>query len=195
MKISRLLFGFPAIYLLIFYFLLHIAGCSKTTTVHDTTKIIVKDTVTQIKTDTLLIKDSSCNLKCGLIAYFNFNGGNLNDSSGFNNNITFNSATKTTDRFGNANNAYLFNGTSSYMTVKNNSSLNPSAITMFAILKVNDFYLGPCGGNQILSKGYPYNVNGFYDMRYFDFSSNCGAINVNNESFGGSYGDDISPGR
>ena len=141
-----------------------------------------------------MVKDSSLNLKCGLIAYFNFTGGNLNDSSGYNNNITFNSATKTADRFGNTNNAYLFNGTSSYMTVKNNLSLNPSAITMFAIIKVNDFYLGPCGGNQILSKGYPYNVTGFYDMSYFDFSSNCGAINVNNESFAGGYGDDIPQG-
>ena len=65
---------------------------------------------------------------------------------------------------------------------------------MFAIVKVNDFYLGPCGGNQILSKGYPYNVNGFYDMSYFDFASNCGAINVNNESFGGGYGDNIPLG-
>src|SRR5579862_3140240 len=172
MKTSKLLFGIPLIYFAVLMISWHSAGCSKTTTVHDTTKVIVKDTVTQIKTDTLLVKDSSCNLKCGLIAYFNFNGGNLNDSSGFNNNIAFNNAIKTSDRFGNANNAYLFNGTSSYMTVKNNSSLNPSAITMFAIVKVNDFYLGSCGGNQILSKGYPYDVNGFYDMSFFDFSSN-----------------------
>ena len=60
----------------------------------------------------------NCNLKDGLMAYYNFNGGNLNDSSGLNNNIVFNNAVKTTDRFGKANNAYLFDGSSSYMQVQ-----------------------------------------------------------------------------
>lgn len=132
--------------------------------------------------------------KTGLIASFDFNGGSLNDNSGNGNNIAFNNAVTTTDRFGKANNAYLFNGTSSYMTVKNSSSLNPSRITMFAIIKVNGYYAGPCGGNQILSKGYPYDVNGFYDMGFFDFASNCGTINTNNESFAAGFGDDIPQG-
>lgn len=129
-----------------------------------------------------------------MIAYYNFNGGNLNDSSGLNNNIFFNSATKTTDRFGTANNAYLFDGSSSYMVVKNNPSLNPNKITLFAIIKVNGFYAGSCDGNQILSKGYPYDIDGFYSMHFFDYSSNCGPPNVNNETFGGIYGDDIPQG-
>ncbi|HEV8508760.1 MAG TPA: hypothetical protein VGQ53_25370, partial [Chitinophagaceae bacterium] len=72
-------------------------------------------------------------VQTGLVAYYNFNGGSLNDGSGQGNNITFNSATQTSDRFGNPNNAYLFNGTSSYMQVPNSASLNPNNITMMAI--------------------------------------------------------------
>ena len=47
----------------------------------------------------------------GLVAYYPFNG-NSNDESGNGNNGTNNGATLTTDRFGNANKAYSFNGTS-----------------------------------------------------------------------------------
>src|SRR5579862_887272 len=84
-----------------------LAGCTKTktVTVTDTTTVTIRDTITVqdtvIVTDTLLLG----NLTDGLIAYFNFNGGNLNDSSGNNNNIVFSSATPTADRFGNLNNA------------------------------------------------------------------------------------------
>lgn len=45
-----------------------------------------------------------------LVASYPFNG-NANDASGNGNNATVNGATLTTDRFGNANSAYSFNGT------------------------------------------------------------------------------------
>ena len=51
------------------------------------------------------------NLKVGLKAYYPFSG-NANDASGNNNNGTVTGATLTTDRFGNANSAYSFNGSS-----------------------------------------------------------------------------------
>ena len=51
------------------------------------------------------------NLKAGLKAYYPFSG-NANDVSGNNNNGTVTGATLTTDRFGNANSAYGFNGSS-----------------------------------------------------------------------------------
>jgi gliding motility-associated-like protein len=51
------------------------------------------------------------NLKAGLKAYYPFSG-NANDVSGNNNNGTVNGATLTADRFGNANSAYAFNGSS-----------------------------------------------------------------------------------
>lgn len=160
-----------------------VLSCTKTDNVHDTTTTVI--------TDTIVTKDTVYDITDGLVAYFNFNGGTLKDSSGLHNDIVLNSATMTTDRFGNANNAYLFDGTSSYMTVKNASSLNPSNISMFVILKVNGFYTGSCEGNQVLSKGYPYYINGFYGIEFFDYSSNCGVppTNINNETFLGVYGD------
>jgi hypothetical protein len=56
------------------------------------------------------------------VAYYPFNG-NANDESGNGNNGTVNGATLTTDRFGNANRAYSFNGTSNYISAGSNSLL------------------------------------------------------------------------
>jgi hypothetical protein len=50
----------------------------------------------------------------GLIGSYSFTG-NANDLSGFANNGTVFGATLTTDRFGNPNSAYLFNGTTDYI--------------------------------------------------------------------------------
>ena len=49
------------------------------------------------------------NLDSGLVTYYSFNG-NANDESVNGNNGTVNGATLTTDRFGNANKAYSFDG-------------------------------------------------------------------------------------
>lgn len=57
----------------------------------------------------------------GLVAYYPFNG-NANDASGNGNNGTVSGATPTTDRFGNANQAYYFNGSSAFITVPVSSS-------------------------------------------------------------------------
>ena len=51
------------------------------------------------------------NLDSGLVAHYPFNG-NANDESGNGNDGTVNGATLTTDRFGNANKAYSFDGVS-----------------------------------------------------------------------------------
>jgi len=58
----------------------------------------------------------------GLVAYYPFNG-NANDESGNGNNGIDSGATLTTDRFGNANKAYWFNGTSNYIEVSDNPIL------------------------------------------------------------------------
>jgi hypothetical protein len=58
----------------------------------------------------------------GLEAEYNFTG-NANDASGNGNNGTVYNATLTTDRFGNANSAYSFNGSSDSILVPNSSSL------------------------------------------------------------------------
>jgi uncharacterized protein (TIGR02145 family) len=51
----------------------------------------------------------------GLVGYWPFNG-NANDESGNGNNGTVNGATLTTDRFGNANKAYSFDGVNDYVS-------------------------------------------------------------------------------
>lgn len=56
------------------------------------------------------------NLSQGLIAHFPFSG-NANDISGNNLNGTVSNAALTTDKDGNANNAYYFNGTNAYITL------------------------------------------------------------------------------
>ena len=134
-----------------------------------------------------------------MIAYYNFNGGNLNDSSGNGNNIIFSNATPTVDRFGNPNNAYLFNGDSSYMQVKNSASLNPNNITLYAIIKVYGFNQAECHGNQILSKGYPYDINGFYQLNFFPYNNGSGGncsptVDTTTEIFTGGYGDNVPQG-
>jgi hypothetical protein len=65
----------------------------------------------------------------GLVGWWPFNG-NANDESVNTNDGTVNGATLTTDRFGNSNQAYSFNGTSSFIEVANSASLN---------LGLNDF--------------------------------------------------------
>jgi hypothetical protein len=65
----------------------------------------------------------SGSLTQGLVGYWPFCG-NANDDSGRGNNGTVNGATLTTDRFGNANAAFNFNGTSSYIEIPHSTSLN-----------------------------------------------------------------------
>jgi hypothetical protein len=88
----------------------------------------------------------------GLVLYLPFNG-NTQDESGYGNHAVNTNATLTTDRNGNANKAYLFNGTSAFLRVANSASLNPDRISMMVILKVNGFYQGNCHGNVIIHKG------------------------------------------
>lgn len=61
----------------------------------------------------------------GLVAHYPFTG-NANDISGSGNNGTVTGATLTTDRFGNANFAYLFNGSNQWIDVIDSTNLNPS---------------------------------------------------------------------
>ena len=65
----------------------------------------------------------------GLVGWWPFNG-NANDESGNGNNGTVNGATLTTDRFGNVNQAYGFDGNSQNIEVSNSSSLNPNELTI-----------------------------------------------------------------
>jgi len=70
----------------------------------------------------------------GLIGWYPFNG-NANDMSTNGNNGTNNGAVLTTDRFGNANSAYLFNGSSSFISVPNVALTGNSARSICAWIK------------------------------------------------------------
>ncbi len=63
------------------------------------------------------VTQSANTLINGLVAYYPFNG-NANDESGNGNNGTVNGATLTTDRKGNTNSAFNFDGTSSYIIIQ-----------------------------------------------------------------------------
>ena len=65
-----------------------------------------------------------------LVAYYPFNG-NANDASGNGNNATVNGATLTTDKFGNNNAAYFFNG-SSYIEAP--VDINPSIMPQMTMV-------------------------------------------------------------
>lgn len=86
------------------------------------------------------VRDFSQNQTGQLVAYFPF-AGNANDASGNNNNGVIHGATPVSDRSGNPNSAYSFNGTTGYIQVPNSSSLNfQLAITINFWMKIGAFY-------------------------------------------------------
>jgi hypothetical protein len=84
----------------------------------------------------------------GLVGWWPFNG-NAIDESGNGNNGTVNGATLTTDRFGNANKAYSFDGTGDYIDCGNSTSVNIlGSISISAWINAIDFF----SENGIISK-------------------------------------------
>ena len=85
------------------------------------TTVCIGTPVTLIASTTATVAQN-CNLPSnltnGLVGYWPFCG-NANDVSGNANNGTVNGATLTTDRFGNANSAYNFDGVSNYINLTN----------------------------------------------------------------------------
>jgi hypothetical protein len=163
---------------------------------NDTITVQIHDTIIKEKVDTIIQVDTICKLDLGLVAHYNFTDGSLLDETDNHNDIVFNSATLTADKAGNADNAYLFDGSTSYMRVANSPSLNPNGkITIMARVKANDFYMGTCHFSEIVGKGYPDIIQGLYVMRIADPYGHCyDAPDVTKEYFMGAYGDDIPEG-
>jgi hypothetical protein len=108
------------------------------------------------------------NLSQGLMAYYPFNANAL-DESGNDNNPIFNNATLTTDRLGNTNSAYQFNGINQYIRIKNSTSLNAkNKISLSVWVKPTGFYYDICHASQILTKGSGNYLDGTYALRYDD---------------------------
>jgi hypothetical protein len=99
----------------------------------------------------------------GLVGYWPFNG-NANDESGNGNNGTVNGATLTSDRNGNANSAYSFDGVDDYISCLNNNIPTGNSSRTFGAW----FYLSPTNG---YSDGYSvlsYGTKTFPDGRLND---------------------------
>ena len=101
-----------------------------TLTINDT--ITTLDTVTTEVFDTTTIQNNPSFPTNGLIAYYPFNG-DANDESGNSNDGTVNGATLTTDRHGNSNSAYSFDGIDDYISVAHNSTLNFQDSNQFSL--------------------------------------------------------------
>ena len=80
-------------------------------------------------TVSILLNTGGAPPTAGLVAHYPFNG-NANDESGNANHGTVNGATLTTDRFGNANSAYSFDGVDDWINVANSTSLQLFDITV-----------------------------------------------------------------
>ncbi len=115
-------------------------------------------------------------LDSGLVAYYPFNG-NDSDMSVFANHPSINTATLTTDRFGNANSAYSFNGNGSYMLVNNNPSINfNNTMSLCVWMKPTGYYQGLCYNNVLISKAVTDNSwgnQGNYSLRFADYVNGC----------------------
>jgi hypothetical protein len=123
----------------------------------------------------------------GLIGWWSFNG-NTNDESGNNNNGTNYGAVLTTDRFGNDSSAYLFDGTSSYISIPSSASLESptTELTMSAWIYLNGYSLVGQAFDPIMTKSdnsanafmyrFTIDINGvsFY-AGVNDWSNNTGA--------------------
>jgi hypothetical protein len=73
--------------------------------------------------DTIVVTATSVDLNNGLAAYYSFSG-NANDASGYGNNGVVTGATLTTDRLGQGNSAYNFDGVDDTILINASSSLN-----------------------------------------------------------------------
>lgn len=98
---------------------------------------------------------SSEALENGLVAWYKFDG-NANDSSGNGNDGTAHGVTLTTDRNGNPNSAYSFDG-DDWISVAHDDSLNPDALTVSVWMKPSDWYNGHipiiCKSNESWREG------------------------------------------
>jgi hypothetical protein len=124
----------------------------------------------------------------GLIGWWPFNG-NPDDESGNNNNGTNFGAVLTTDRFGNPNSAYSFDGTGSYISVPSSASLESPAkrFSVSAWINLAGFSLiGQSFGPILMKSNSPANAfmyrfdidiagAGFY-AGFNDWNNNVGTV-------------------
>ena len=131
--------------------------------------------LTRYNNNQMIYRVVEYNLNSGLIAYYPFNG-NANDKSINGNHGIVSGATLTSDRFGNINSAYSFNGTNQYIQCPNQSYLNigsgDMSISMWVYLNnnfTNRFFLGKSDGQFNQNKWIVYYS---YNPTQFSFHQN-----------------------
>jgi hypothetical protein len=145
------------------------------------TTTVCSGTAVTITASSTLAGNSSlpANLQNGLVGYWPFNG-NANDVSGNGNNGTVNGATLTTDRFGNSNGAYNFDGINSYIIANN----TPNILT--SNYSISIWFNSPislCSNNVMLRSGDASNC-GWQGFSVGPASpNNFGLIDVGNNNY------------
>ena len=126
---------------------------------------------------------SASTLEDGLVAYYPFNG-NANDESGNGNNGTVNGATLTTDRNGDTERAYDFDGTDDFIKALDSETLRSGSITLSSwvysennnrnvvvISKITDVSPADLGDpNQPASHSYRIRLNG--ELPFWEINTN-----------------------
>lgn len=114
----------------------------------------------------LIASSANAQLTNGLIGHWNFNG-NASDASGNGLHGTQTNITYTLGKTGVANTAASFNGTSSVITVPYDSKMNPTKLSICAMVKFNNFYSGSCQHSMILQRG-SFFTSGSYSLSIFE---------------------------
>jgi hypothetical protein len=110
----------------------------------------------------------SGSLTQGLVGYWPFCG-NANDDSGHGNNGVVNGATLTTDRFGNNNSAYNFDGLSNYIDL-NKQLPNTFSISLWVSVSSFKTYIAP--GNNIIGSKIISTYNNNFEFSGFECETN-----------------------
>jgi hypothetical protein len=119
----------------------------------------------------------------GLVAYYPFNG-NANDESGNGNNGTNYGATLTTDRFGNANSAYSFNGINNYIVTPLGNNMQSLTISLW--FKCKQKLNFPLSSNKFNIIGFSDDDNNVSDaIGAWDFVGNANNVKLNGVTYNG----------
>jgi hypothetical protein len=115
-----------------------------------------------------------------LVAYYPFNG-NANDESGNENNAAVVGATLTTDRLGNMNQAYSFNGVDNYLKVKFNNALKKintdNSLTITSWINIKNWYQSWNCFNIICQYDWEFQVNKIPENIYLGTGNSTVAAN------------------
>jgi hypothetical protein len=127
----------------------------------------------------------SGSLANGMVAYYPFCG-NANDGSVNANNGIVSGATLTSDRYGNANSAYSFNGSSNYIQVPNSTSLqNINEVSISAWIDINTWYQS--GGNGYFPILHKSDQQGQYGKYALTIKDNGGISHLGSQENGFSF--------